>query len=149
MNKRFLIVVVTLLAMVFSFSALAEEELPTQKWDASEWTLVGNFEMEGMNFTPLKEIATDEYNWVEVRVDSFQTETPVYFLLGVIYYQSDFLPVSKLIPLGTSGENIIIRCPVEEGTIFQVLTQVYTERGEYDKDLPCTLGYSYRLVNED
>lgn len=151
MHKRFSIAVIAMVIIAIIVAVVLSNqtpELPTQKWDSNEWTFVGEFEMEGMNVTPLKEIATDQYDFVEVRVDKYSTEIPVYFLLEVYYYQGEALPVSKLVPLGTSGENVVIKCPVKKGSIFQVLTQVYTEEGEYNKDLPCTLGYSYRLVKD-
>ena len=141
------ILIVSILLLILS-NFMLKEEMKTQKWDSGDWTFIGEFEMEGRNATPVKEIVTDKYEFVEVRVDKYETQVPVYFFLEVYYFEDQEIPVTKLQLPATSGENIIVKCPIKKGYTFQILTQVFKENGEYDPDLPCTLGYSYRLTND-
>jgi len=126
-----------------------QSKIEAKPMDQTEWTLIGEFDMEGRNATPFKEVTIDK-DFIEVEV-KYEAKDEVLFLAEVYYLngdnQKDEIPMARVLPLAKSGETVL-RCPVKKGTKFQILTQAYQPDGTYNDDyLVDKVSLSYRLTD--
>lgn len=137
-----------LLCVVVLASGCAKEDKPeAQMWDSTEWVVLGEFDIDGLNASPMKEIAVDGYEWVEVKAE-YKAKDEIY-LLNEVYYEdsNEKWPIARMAPLAKEGE-VIVKAPVKKGSRFQVLTQAFQKDGSYDGDyIVDMIRISYRLTN--
>lgn len=135
------------LALLFTGWANAEEEIIAQQLDATEWTVIGEFDFEGLNATPMKEVAIDGYEFIEVKAE-YSAKDEIYFLTEIYYEDKDFRwPIACLNLASKEGE-MIVRAPISPSKRFQILTQAFMLDGSYDKDYTVDrVKLSYRITN--
>lgn len=140
------IAIILMCVAIFSIGCAQEKKPEAQMWDSTEWTVLGEFDIDGLNATPMKEIAIDGYEWVEVKVE-YSAKDEIY-MLGAIYYENsdEKWPIARLNTPAKEGE-LIIKAPVKKGSRFQILTQAFQKDGNYDGDyIVDMIRLSYRLV---
>ena len=133
-------------AFIFIFLLQGCGKSDAQKWDSTEWTTWGAFSFDGLNETPMKEIAIDGYHYVEVQA-KYEAKKDIYLLLEVVYENPDEKwPIARLSNLGTTGE-VIVKAPIKKGSRFQVLTQAFQADQSYDPDyIVDQVELSYRIT---
>jgi len=141
---------VVLLAIICSSIAIygcaKTEKTEAQLWDATEWTTWGEFDFDGLNATPMKEIAIEGYEYVEVKAE-YSAKDDIYMMLELYYEEDESWPRARLNPPSKEGE-IIVKAPVKKGSRFQILTQAFQKDCSYNGDYVVDkVKLSYRLTN--
>lgn len=122
------------------------QKIEAQMLDSPEWTILGEFDIDGLNYTPMKEIAVDGYEFVEVKVE-YAAKDDIFMLAEICYEVDEGWPRARLNPLAKEGE-MIVKAPIKKGSRFQILTQAFQKDCSYDGDyIVDKIKLSYRLTN--